>query len=301
MRQYFKGKNCIIALWGENMITVYIDVLFMVNFLINILIIEGSGVITGEDTTPKRTITSSAVGALCAVLMFFPNFEFVLSMGMKLVLSCVMVLCAYKIKSWRHFLKMTGSFYIASFVFAGGIIAIMTTTGLGAKTGAVYSNGTVYFNLPWQVALLCCAGVYFLIFAIGRMRRKRITKKAAERNLRIYVQGQTFDIKAIIDTGNSLSDPITGDPVIVCEYDQMKKLIPQKQSLIDAIKEAGLRIRLVPFTSVGKESGIMPGFCPDRVQVDERDVKRCVVGISETRLFKNEDYHALLSPDLIIN
>lgn len=284
------------------MITVYIDVLFTVNFLINILIIEGAGVITGEDTSLKRTLASSAVGAVCSVLMFFPNFEFVLSMGMKLILSCIMVLCAYKIKSWRHFWKMTGSFYLASFIFAGGIIAIMTMTELGAKTGAVYSNGTLYFNLPWQACMLCCAGVYFLIFTIGRMRKKRITKKAAERNLRIYVQGQRIEVKAIIDTGNSLSDPITGDPVIVCEYEQMKKLIPQKrENLIDAIKEAGLRIRLVPFSSVGKESGIMPAFCPDRVQVDEREVKRCIVGISETRLFKNEDYHALLSPDLIIN
>lgn len=287
--------------WGENMITIYIDVLFAVNFLVNILIVEGAAVIVGEETKWYRTLISSAVGALCSVLMFFPDFKFITSMGMKLFLSVVMVLCAYRVNAKIHFLKLLGSFYLASFVFAGGLVALMTMTELGSKTGAVYSNGTLYFDLPWQICALACGVLYALIWAIGLMRKRKITKKAAERRLAIFVQGKWIETKAIIDTGNSLFDPITGDPVIVCEYEQIKSLVPKSdESLTQALRNAGLRVRLVPFTSVGTESGLMPAFCPDKVKVDERETKKCIVGLSETRLSKTEDYHALLNPAIIL-
>ncbi len=284
------------------MITVYIDVLFLVNFLMNILIFEGAEIITGETTGKARKAIAAVLGALVSCGMFFPSLSFLTGVATKACLSVAMVLCAYKIKSVKYFLKMTAAFYIASFVFAGGLTALLTMTDIGSKTGAIYSNGTWYFNLPWKYFILMCVCVYCLLSFVGRMRRRNITKKSAERDVEIFVKGECCVLKGIIDTGNSLFDPITGDPVIICEYDGLKNIIPKAcGDVFDAVREAGLKMRAVPFSTVGKESGIMAGFCPDRVEIDKKCVKKCVVGISERKLFKDEDYHVLLNPDLIIN
>lgn len=282
------------------MITVYIDVLFMVNFVINILIVEGTGVLVAESVKWYRTLCAAFVGAVYSVAVFFPDFQFAATLVMKIILSGVMVLCAFKIKSGRHLLKLWGSFYLVSFIFGGGIVAVLSLTGLGAKMGAVYSNGTVYFNLPWSVLGIGCGAIYFLIYTFGRYRRRKINKEAAKRQLSIYIKDVMIETDAIIDTGNSLFDPITGDPVIVCEYEEIKPYLPVCESVTESLMQAGLKIRLIPFTSVGTENGLMPAFCPDKVKIDKCEAGRCIVGVSETKVSKNADYHALLNPMLAL-
>lgn len=284
------------------MITVYIDVLFALNFLINILIVEGTGVIISEDTKWYRSLMSAFIGAMYATAVFFPNLEIIQTFFMKILLSGVMVIVAFKFKNKTHFLKMWGCFYLVSFIFGGSIIAIMSTTKLGSMMGAVYSNGEVYFNLPWRWVFASAAGTYMLIFFFGRIRKRRIAKEAVARKLTIYINGKHVETKAIIDTGNSLFDPITGSPVIVCEYAQIKSIVPvaEGDSLIEKMREVGLRVRLIPFSSIGKENGLMPAFLPDMVKIDEYEAKRCVIGISESPLSVSEEYHALLNPMVVV-
>ncbi len=285
------------------MITVYIDVLFGVNFLINILIVEGTGVIINEETKWYRSLLAAFIGAVYAVAVFFPALSFVQTFFMKILLSLVMVGCAFKIKNALNFLKLWGCFYLVSFIFGGGIVAVMSTTGLGKKMGAVYSNGTIYFNLPWQMLFATAAFVYFLIYIFGRIRKKRVLKAAVSRDLSIYINGECVCTKAIIDTGNSLFDPITGKPVIVCEYGELKGIVPMDndENLVEKMNDAGLRVRLIPFSSIGKEKGLMPAFMPDMVKIDGYVAQKCIVGITQTPLSVRQEYHALLNPSVIIN
>ncbi len=282
------------------MITVYIDVLFMVNFMINILIVEGTGAIAFAHTKYHRSLLSAFVGAAYAVVMFFVNAAFLQSVVMKLGLSAIMVLIAFGFNNGAHFLKMWGSFFVVSFIFGGSLFALMNLTGLGSKLGMVYSNGEIYLNLPWRWVLFSASGTYFLIFVFGRIRKRRIAVRAARRTLTIYTKGQKLETTAIIDTGNALFDPITGAPVIVCEKSELNALLPQGEALMENMSKAGLKVRLIPFSSVGKATGLMPAFLPDMVEVDGHRAKTCVIGITENRLCKEDEYHALLNPAMLI-
>lgn len=279
------------------MITVYIDVLFMVNFMINVLIIEGTGIIMCVDTKWYKSLISAMVGALYAVLVFFPGLSFIQSMAMKIILSAVLVWLAFGFKSRMHFLKMWGSFYLASFIFGGSIIAIMSTTSIGGKLGAVYSNGEIYFNLPWRWVMVSALGTYALVLYFGHVRKKRVAKEAITRNLTIYINGKSVETKAIIDTGNSLFDPITGVPVIVCEHNTLKKIVPKG---MEDMWNAGLKVRLIPFSSIGKEDGMMPAVIPDYVKIDGYEAKKCIIGITESTLSASREYHALLNPATMV-
>lgn len=282
------------------MATVYIDVLFGVNFIINILLIEASGVIAAAPTVWYRTLLSAALGAAYSVCIFFPDLALMYTFIMKIAFSGFMVICAFRINELRHFFVLWGAFYAVNFIFGGCVIALMSLTDLGQRSGAIYSNGVIYFDLPWQVLLGSTLAAYVLVMLVGRVRKKRLNREKVKRGISIYVNGRCASFTAIIDTGNSLFDPITGDPVAVCEYDMLMPLLGEgDEPLIEKLTKRGMKVRFIPFSSVGKEHGVMPGFKPDMVKVDGLEIGRCVVCVCENHLSPNREYGALLNPQLM--
>ncbi len=282
------------------MATVYIDVLFGVNFIINILLIEASGVIAAAPTVWYRTLLSAALGAAYSVCIFFPDLALMYTFIMKIAFSGFMVICAFRINELKRFFALWGAFYAVSFIFGGCVVALMSLTDLGQRSGAVYSNGVIYFDLPWQALFGSAVAAYALVMLVGRVRKKRLSREKLKRGISIYVNGRCASFTAIIDTGNSLFDPITGDPVAVCEYDELKPLLGEgDEPLIEKLTKRGMKVRFIPFSSVGKEHGVMPGFKPDMVKVDGLEIGRCVVCVCENHLSPNREYGALLNPQLM--
>ena len=285
------------------MASVYIDVLFAINFIINILLIEASGVITATYSPWYRVLLASLLGAGYAVCVFFPDLGFLYTAVMKVAFSALIVFCAFKIKSPKHFFALFGAFYAVSFVFGGCVVALMSLTNLGRRTGAVYSNGIIYFDLPWQVLFVSTLIAYVLIVAMGRIRKKKIATESVKKDIEIHINGAVVSVPAIIDTGNTLFDPISGDPVIVCEYERIKSVFTEadgERSMIERLTARGIRARLVPYSSVGAQSGVMTAFRPDMVKIGGREAKKCVIGICETKLTPSGEYGALLNPQIIL-
>ena len=282
------------------MITVYVDVLFMINLIVNILILEATGLIMREETKWQKSLLSASFGALYATVIFFARINSFLSLFSKIIVSLALVFLCFGFVSKKRFLRLLSGFYISSFIFGGSMIAVLSLTDIGAKMGAVYSNGAFYMNIPWQLLFSSSAITYFLIMFFARVRKRKIEKQAIFRDLTIYIQGREINIKAIIDTGNSLCDPITGMPVIVCEYGSIKPILPNTgDTLLEKMVNAHIKVRMIPFSTVGKENGVMVGFLPDRTEVDKCETKKCIVGISENKLSSDATYHALLNPLLI--
>lgn len=282
------------------MAIVYIDVLFGVNFIINILLIEASSVIAAFPAVWYRTLLSAALGAAYSVCIFFPKLALMYTVIMKIAFSGFMVICAFRIYELKHFFMLWGTFYAVSFIFGGCVVALMSLTDLGQRSGAVYSNGVIYFDMPWQALLGSALAAYVLIILIGRVRKRRIRCEKVKRGISIYVNGRCVSLTAIIDTGNSLFDPITGDPVAVCEYECLLPLFGEgDEPLIEKLTREGVKVRFIPFSSVGREHGVMPGFKPDMVKVDGMEIGRCIVCVCENRLSPGREYGALLNPQLM--
>lgn len=136
--------------------------------------------------------------------------------------------------------------------------------------------------------------------------------------LKIAFGNGTTELSALVDTGNSLYDPLTNSPVVVVEFSAIKNILPMEiQSIFDESKENDLdsvtkivsdsrwlsRFRLIPFTSLGKENGMLIGFRPDYIEVGENTEKKgvtdVIIGIYNRALSKNNNYNALLSPELV--
>ena len=129
-------------------------------------------------------------------------------------------------------------------------------------------------------------------------------------DIKIKYREKEVIVKALVDSGNLLKDPISKLPVIIVEK---KKLIGIVDEFIleniDNIlngkwleEENSSDIKhsfvLIPFRSLGNEHGLLIGFKPDTIQlhIDDDYLKRdAVVGIYQGSLSgKSNEYNAII-------
>jgi len=295
--------------------TVYIDVLFVVNLIINYILLYAAATLVHLKKIKLRMWAAAGLGALYALMIFFPDFSLLYTTISKLLISMLIVAAAFPFFSLRTYIKALTIFYMVSFGFGGCVLGVFYFTDIGAKLGAIYSNGIFYFNLPWTVLALSGALFYFSVKIAGILSVKFSGGKVLRKKLRIRLGENIAEITALLDTGNALIDPITLSPVIIAEYRLLKDLFSEdiRKGLdrlgsdnltwvMTEVTEKGLRTRLIPFSSIGRENGMLLGFIPDSAEIRDdcgiRVLEKCVVGLYEKPLTRDRSYGALFNPYL---
>ena len=131
-------------------------------------------------------------------------------------------------------------------------------------------------------------------------------------SIKIVIDKKETYIKAIIDTGNFLKDPISRLPVVVVQKNSLKDLIPQYildnlEKIISGdninLGEYISKIRIIPFTSLGKENGILLGIKADKILIDREEkimvIDDVIVAIYNGILSKTGKYQALIGLELL--
>ena len=291
--------------------TVYIDVLFVINFVVNYVLLLITGKIMRREKSCMRLAAAAVAGALYACFMFFPQIKFLYGCAFKIIASFLLILIAFGAKNAVLTVKTAFVFYLSSFVFGGVTLALFYFTDAGLKYGGALNNGIFYFELPWKILFFACLGAYAAVkigFAIYRR-----DKNLSYRRVSVMLCQNSADLNALVDTGNLLIDPITNSPVVVAELESVKKLLPKPlvevlknggendlETVSEAVKDTAFekRIRMIPFTSLGAQNGIMLGFKPDCVTVGGRKISNVCVGICSRELSNGHSYNALISPEI---
>ncbi|MCX7710921.1 MAG: sigma-E processing peptidase SpoIIGA [Clostridia bacterium] len=296
---------------------IYLDVLFLENVVMNYLILLVTAKFSKNKTSSLRLLMGALVGACyVAILILFPNIKFYYTAFGKIILSFVMIAVAFTPEKVLQFFKTLAIFYISTFIFAGAAFAFMYFN----QTGSFVRNGIVYifWQSKWTLLLLSIIMVGIIVRIFWEIIQSRHIKEKLLLTLRIAFESKIIALAALVDTGNSLHDPLTNTPVIVAEFKAIKDILPDEiQRIFLESKENDLisvtdivsnstwlsRFRLIPFTSIGKENGMMIGFKPDYIEIGEdqerKGVENVIICIYNRSLSKNERYRALLSPELV--
>lgn len=290
---------------------VYVDVLFVVNALINYILLYVTSKLSKLPTTSLRLLLGALIGAVYAVCMFFPQVRALYTVAAKFAVSLILVAVSFRMRRLRTYIRVVCIFYLASFTFGGVTLALLYFTNVGMTSGTVLSNGIFYFNLPWKMLLLSTTVAYGIISIAWRIYKKN--RGTDLRRIYILLNDKAVSLNALVDTGNQLCDPITQTPVLIAEYTSVKPLLPEPvsqalsqpdggiEAIAGSVEQTALggRFRVIPFTSLGTENGLLVGFKPDAVQIGGRAVKNVIVGIYQRQLSNNHEYNALLSPELV--
>ena len=109
---------------GERM-TVYLDVVFLENLVINFLIIYVTGIIAKAKISIFRILLGSAIGAIYSIIYYIIEMRIYSIFFIKIFLSIVIIYISFNPKNFKKILKQIIFFYLVSFVFGGSAISII--------------------------------------------------------------------------------------------------------------------------------------------------------------------------------
>jgi len=279
---------------------VYIDVLFLINFSINYFLLYITEKILDLSTKKYKKILAACIGGVYSCLIFFPELSGLYTFSSKVIFSFLIVWPSFGIRKIRLLLKTVAVFYIASFLLCGITFAIIFVTAGMDGILSMTNNGVFYFNLRWKT-LFVSSGICFLAVKITKSVLRSV-KGTIYKEVKINFMGKSVTLPAIVDTGNRLSDA-NGKGIIVCEMDAILKILPEKLKIFlekdtEELSEDDFctmyKIRLIPFSAVGKTSGILKGFLCDSIEVDNKVYEKITVAIHNGTLSHDLSYRVLL-------
>lgn len=298
---------------------IYLDVLILENIVMNYLILWTTGKILKTRTSNSRLFIGALLGALYAAFVIVkPGLRIYFTATATFILSLAMVAVTFSPEKLGDFIKTLSVFYLSTFVFAGATFAFFYIN----NEGTLIQNGLLYvfWDSKWTTMVISILASIIILRVFFEVIQQRFVKEKLITHLKVIFDSKEVNISALIDTGNSLQDPITSMPVIVVEFSAIKELLPLEIcNIFEDVKEQDIanlatklyktdwinRFRLIPFTSLGKENGMLIGFKPDYVVIgDDSDsgkkgITDVVIAIYNKVLSKGKDYKALLGPELL--
>lgn len=274
------------------MTVVYIDLVFLLNFIANYLLLLAAGRMAGAVLVRWRIGLGAGAGALYAVLVFLPGLEWLSGWPCKLGAGVLMPLAAYG--GERFILKVTVMFFGASAALAGLVLGLE----LLGNVSLTMKNGVLYTPVDVRLLLLLFTVCYF---ALSLFFRRVGVREGGLSRLEIAMEGGCASLTALRDTGHTLVDPADNRPVVVAYWKSLAGLLPpwadpsQPIRSVELCHAAGSRqARLVPYRAVGVECGMLLALRARRVTVDGRPQGRLLVALSPTPLDGDGGYQALI-------
>lgn len=299
---------------------IYLDIVALENIVINYLILLVTSRFSKTKTSSMRLFLGSLLGTVYLVLMILlPDMKVYTTVLSKFLLSIAMVAVTFNFRKITIFLKTLAMFYAATFLFAGAGFALMFfNRDWGIMRNGVLISPLSFLDATWTELLLAVAVTLIILRVVWDVIQSRFIKEKLLVKINISFDNKAIELSALVDTGNSLHDPLTNMPVVVVEFSAIKDLLPEDiRSIFEHDSENDLnsvtatisgsnwfsRFRLIPFTSLGRENGMLIGFRPDYIEIGADEGKKgvhdVIVGIYNRALSRNEQYRALMNPELI--
>lgn len=295
--------------------TVYLDIVFVENILMNYIIIFATCVVLKSECKKFRMFIASCVGAVYTVVMYLNIIPIYSNFFMKFILSIAIVYISFKPRSFIRLLKDLVVFYLVSFAFGGCVFALMY---FFKPQMAEIRNGVFVGSYPIKVALVGALIAFVIVQISFKLVKSKLCKKDVIYKVQLIIEDKAIDIQALLDTGNLLKDPITGFPVIIVERTCLTTVISEKilnnidkilgGDIDDLTKDVEFnqtisRFRMIPFSSLGKQNGLLLGIKVDSVKVilDEKivEVNNAIIGIYDKSFTKNGAYTAIFGLDML--
>lgn len=264
----------------------YIDSVFLLQMTTDLYLLSLAGQILRRTATRRRMWLGAVVGAgLSCLLLTLPigTVGGRLLLGAVPVSMCMMCLC-YQIYGVHKLLKASLALAAAGFFWGGAMIWILNRLRLVMR-----GRQSLFLTLTAGV----CAYL-FLRILLRRLMRK--SEDGLLRTVCFYVPalGQEIRVKALVDTGNHLADPISGAPV---------SLISERVAACMTSCLLQEKYHAIPYRSVGTQKGILPAYELSEIRIEEAEGmlrrEHVIVAVCDAGIAENSAYQMILHPGLL--
>jgi stage II sporulation protein GA (sporulation sigma-E factor processing peptidase) len=227
--------------------------------------------------------------------------------AMAIAMLFISVLIVYKPIKIPEMLFDTFCVTAVSFVVGGTALGIFYYINIGNNL-SLSING--YF--PLGILFTACSIVFVVVSFVKKIMQNNAVKKQVFCNIDIIYENKNVRIRALADTGNSLTEPISGKPIIITELCAVKNIIPKrlfrfandKNKTTEDIfylskdDEYISRLSLVPFKSVGNNNGLLLCFTADKAEIDDITVHYPLVALCNISFSATGKYNAIINPKI---
>lgn len=216
---------------------VYLDLVVLLNFLVDFLLILGTNRLAGYPTMPARAALGAVLGGAYGGACMLPGFSFLGSILWRIIVLCLIAVTAF---GWNRSAVQRGAVFVLLTMALGGLA---TGAGKGSFPGLVICGG-----MMWVLCRVSFRG------SLGQKEYVPVTLSWEDRQVSLL---------ALRDTGNTLRDPLTGEQILVAGADVGMELLglTERQlrcpvELLASGKVPGMR--LIPYHAVGQPGGMLP-------------------------------------------
>lgn len=279
--------------------SVYLDVVFVLNGVVNYLLLSASARLTGSISRRGRMLCAALLGAAYASLTFVPGFSFLSGMVWRFLALVAMLLLAFGMSG--RTVPLGGIFLALSLALSG--LVLMLSGFLGAEVWLL--EGRAFYAIDAATLILMAGAMYLGLWLLLQGSMAHTGRGIA--SAAIELQGRTEKLTMLRDSGNTLRDPFTGCAVPVVEWRVFARLLPEAgQELqhcgIDAAaameklhaKLPGLPMRLIPYRAVGTQRAMLLAVRCDGLRVDGKTRRGVFVAVSPTTVSENGTYEGLI-------
>ncbi|CCZ03112.1 peptidase U4 sporulation factor SpoIIGA [Eubacterium sp. CAG:603] len=277
---------------NDRVYIVYLDVFFMINFIMDYMIILITSRIAKVKKKRIRQLAGAGCGALYSVIVIKPltNHLFKITL-VNILIAAVMVLISFGFTSASVYIKNVFLLFVVSFTMSGIINYLYYSTVIGKYVRNVLSgNSNKVVNA--RKFILVSVLAYILLSAIVRIIFSVRKDMELYYDVKITFRGKSVVVRGLYDTGNGLTEPVSGKMVHIAEYKILKPLL-------EGDEKAKENIYVIPFHSIGEEDGIMYGIRMDEMVVlvddEPKFLYNPIIGIYTGNVSKRGNYSIILN------
>jgi len=246
--------------------TIYADILLLVNFSMDFLTLYLTGRLLHKPCVKSRLVIAAAAGSaggtIRTILVSEPTVIGTALSG--LILSVLMVLIAFgKYTSSASCIRDSLAVWGCG-IFIGGFMTFCTTVG---GVSVVSDSGASAFTVLFLICFAASSVIIRIVSSTGHRKSAVVS---------VVADGREYSFAALCDTGSSAADPITGIPVIIVRSGIMQEI---ENEMLGC--SGRLRIRMIPVSGIGGEC-VLTGFIPDSVKIDGKE-KEAVIAVMKQR------------------
>lgn len=250
---------------------VYVDILFLINSGMDALCLILTARLLHRPLSMGRLLMSSVIGGVYGVAALFMEVGTLTAFALDVCICVLMCLISMGIRR----LWLTSGLYVLTSMVMGGMMTALYHWLNRAGAAELLPGGEEGVSSVAFLLLAVAGGLFTLLW--GKIFRRAEARRAAHVTVTATLAGKTVTFSGMIDSGNLLTDPVSGTPVIAVDRKQMTPILSEQLSALLDISPLplseltdvpeGERIRLIP-TQTATGDGMLVALRPDEVVLD---------------------------------
>lgn len=266
---------------------VYVDMLILENVIVVYFLLSVSFKVIRLDVKWYRKLIASFIGGIYTLSMIIPEIKFLSSIPFQIIVSILMVSICTGFNKKLTMAKGILFFYLSSFLLSGICFAF----SLWQNDFKVSSPYTMV-NYSLKYTLIAIMLLYLIIGRVITFIKDRAFVTNLIYNMEIISGGAIYEIRAFLDTGNELREPLTNLPCIIVEEKFIERLIGSNENTY-----------YIPYSAVGYD-GKLVGVKVDKVRISREKGKyeevNAIVCPCKNVLSRDGEFNALLSRGVVV-